>query len=132
MLCSYILNNIFHRNNMAHYKLHFPQLLSIFLMTLCTPIYCGFTDSINTRDVDHMISSIRTPQIGDNTTLLTNTKTEQRQGFYPAGNQFSSALASMAHLGSFGNMASMGEQQNINDFFFHLTLLFKHFGIFYI
>ncbi|KAG8178115.1 hypothetical protein JTE90_017462 [Oedothorax gibbosus] len=84
------------------------RIISIFVLLFGTPIRCGFTDSINTHSVDHVISSIKTPQIGDNTTLMANAKKEQRQGFYPAGNQFSSALASMAHLGSFGNMASMG------------------------
>ncbi|GFU50481.1 uncharacterized protein NPIL_18691 [Nephila pilipes] len=89
---------------MTNFKSILFEVITIFLV-FSTPAYCGFADSLNTQNVDHMITSFQMPKLIDNTTLSAQAKKEQRQAIYPGG--FSSALVNMANLGNFGSMASM-------------------------
>ncbi|GFQ76980.1 uncharacterized protein TNCT_637861 [Trichonephila clavata] len=86
---------------MIHCKSILFQMITVVLV-FGTPTYCGFADPFNTQNVDHVITSLQTPKLIDNTTLSAQAKKDQRQIIYPGG--FPSALVNM---GNFGSMASM-------------------------
>ncbi|CAL1288240.1 unnamed protein product [Larinioides sclopetarius] len=85
---------------MSSHKNTITQLVTILILMLGTPSHCGFTDPLNTQNVDHMITSLQTPEILDNITLAV--KKEHRQSIFSG--TFPSALASM---GSFPPLAGL-------------------------
>ncbi|KAF8786240.1 hypothetical protein HNY73_007983 [Argiope bruennichi] len=85
-----------HKNTIAH-------LVTVLILMLGSPIHSGFTDPLNTQNVDHMITSLQTPEILDNTTLAVNKGS--RQSIFPGA--FPPALASLGSFGSLGGLRTV-------------------------
>ncbi|GIY67357.1 uncharacterized protein CDAR_255031 [Caerostris darwini] len=91
----------------SHNTIIMMPILLIAIVILGTPTYC-FTDSLGTQNVDHMITAFKSPQVLDNTTLAVQSKKGERQTLLHAG-----LPASLANLGGFGTMASIGSLRTV-------------------